>query len=68
MTICFINKDELEQLKLCASPLEKEDSEIAKYNIEVEKLLENYPPMISSSQNGNFVTFSQNISTIDSGV
>ena len=56
-TICFTNKDNLEQLKLCASPLEKEDSEIVRYNIEVEKLLENYPPMISSSQSALFCDY-----------
>jgi flavin reductase (DIM6/NTAB) family NADH-FMN oxidoreductase RutF len=56
-TICFANKDNIEQLKLCATPLEKEDSEIAKYNIEVQKVLEDFPPMISSSQSALFCEY-----------
>jgi len=56
-TICFANKDNIEQLKLCATPLEKEDSETEKYNIEVQKVLEDFPPMISSSQSALFCDY-----------
>jgi len=56
-TICFANKDNLEELKLCANPLEKEDSEITEYNIEVQKVLEDFPPMISSSQSALFCDY-----------
>jgi len=56
-TICFANKDNIEQLKLCATPLEKKDSEIEKYNIEVQKVLEDFPPMISSSQSALFCDY-----------
>ena len=56
-TICFANKDNIEQLKLCATSLEKEDSETEKYNIEVQKVLEDFPPMISSSQSALFCDY-----------
>ena len=56
-TICFANKDNIEQLKLCATPLEKDDSEIKKYSIEVQQILEDFPPMISSSQSALFCDY-----------
>ena len=56
-TICFANKDNLEALKLCANPLAKDESEIQTYSIEVTKMLENFPPMISSSQSALFCEF-----------
>jgi flavin reductase (DIM6/NTAB) family NADH-FMN oxidoreductase RutF len=56
-TICFANKDNLEELKLCATSLSKKESEIEKYNIEVTKVLEDFPPMISSSQSAFFCEF-----------
>ena len=56
-TICFASKDSLEKLKLTANTLEKEDSEIEKYTIEVTKPLENFPPMISSTQSALFCEY-----------
>ena len=56
-TICFANKDNIEQLKLCSTSLDKADSEVTKYNIEVQKLLEDFPPMISSSQSALFCEY-----------
>lgn len=56
-TICFANKDNLEELKLCANPLAKNKSEIETYSIAVVKVLEDFPPMISSSQSALFCTF-----------
>ena len=61
-TICFANKENLEKLKLTANMLEKEDSEIEKYNIKVTKPLEGFPPMISSTQSALFCTY---YSTVD---
>lgn len=55
-TICFVNKDNTEQVKLCAIGL-KEESEIEKYEIEVEKPIEDFPPMISSTQTALFCDF-----------
>ncbi|MDD3344269.1 MAG: flavin reductase family protein [Sulfurospirillaceae bacterium] len=56
-TICFANLQNLEQLKLCANPLPKNESEIATYAIDVNRVLENYPPMISSSQSAFFCEY-----------
>lgn len=56
-TICFANKDNLEQLKLCATALDKNQSEIKEYSIETQKLLKDFPPMISSSQSAFFCEY-----------
>jgi len=56
-TICFVNKDNLEQMKKCAKELKKEESEIEQFEIEVETKLEGYPPMISSSQSALFCKY-----------
>ena len=60
-TICFVNEKNVEQVKLCATMLEKHESEIEKYEIEVEKVLEDYPPMISSTQTAMFCDFYQKV-------
>ncbi len=62
-TICFTNKDNLEQLKLCATPLKKEQSEVVEYNIQTQKVLEDFPPMISSSQSTLFCEYYDNCKT-----
>jgi len=49
-TICFVNKDNADQVKKCAMPLGKDESEIEKFEIDVNEVMESYPPMISSSQ------------------
>lgn len=56
-TICFANKDNLEKLKLCSNPLDKNQSEVEEYSIETQRLLEEFPPMISSSQSALFCTY-----------
>ena len=56
-TICFANKENLEKLKLCSNPLDKNQSEIEEYEIETQKLLEAFPPMISSSQSALFCEY-----------
>ncbi|QKF81903.1 flavin reductase family protein [Halarcobacter ebronensis] len=56
-TICFVNKDNCEDAKNCAMPLEKDESEIEKYSIKTKKVLEDYPAMISSSQSALFCQF-----------
>lgn len=53
-TICFVNKDNVDKVKLCANILDKDQSEISEYEIEVEKTLEDFPPMISSTQTALF--------------
>ncbi|WP_428024328.1 flavin reductase family protein [Arcobacter sp.] len=56
-TICFANKDNLDKVKLCSTMLKKEQSEIEEYDIEVQKILEDFPPMISSSQSALFCEY-----------
>ncbi|WP_458700387.1 flavin reductase family protein [Sulfurospirillum sp. 1307] len=56
-TICFANKDNLEKLKLCSNPLDKNQSEVEEYSIKTQRLLEDFPPMISSSQSAFFCEY-----------
>ncbi|MFY9075699.1 flavin reductase family protein [Malaciobacter mytili] len=56
-TICFVNKDNVEEVKKCSIALAKDESEIDKFEIEVQKVLEDYPAMISSSQTALFCEF-----------
>lgn len=56
-TICFANKDNVDKVKLCSTMLKKEQSEIKEYDIEVQKILEDFPPMISSSQSALFCEY-----------
>ena len=56
-TICFVNKDNVEEVKLCANMLDKKESEIEKYEIDVQKVVDDYPPMISSTQTAMFCDF-----------
>jgi flavin reductase (DIM6/NTAB) family NADH-FMN oxidoreductase RutF len=61
-TICFANENNLEKLKLTATSLDKNESEIEKYEIEVKKILDDFPPMISSSKSALFCTFHSRLS------
>ncbi|OCL82955.1 flavin reductase family protein [Arcobacter porcinus] len=56
-TICFPNKDNYEEVQKCATQLCKSESEIEKYEIEVQKELDDYPPMISSTQTALFCEY-----------
>ena len=60
-TICFVNENNVEQVKLSATMLDKEESEVQKYDIEVQKVLEEFPAMISSSQTALFCEFYQKV-------
>lgn len=60
-TICFVNDANVEEVKLCANMLDKEESEIEKYQIEVQKPLEDFPPMIASTQTAMFCEFYQKV-------
>ncbi|MBE0492324.1 MAG: flavin reductase family protein [Sulfurospirillum sp.] len=60
-TICFANEANLEELKLSSTALAKSESEIEKYSIKVTKILEDFPPMISSSQSALFCTLHSSI-------
>ncbi len=56
-TICFVNKDNVDKVQKCATPLGKEVSEIEKFEIDVKTVMEGYPPMISSSQSALFCDY-----------
>ncbi|WP_375724943.1 flavin reductase [Arcobacter sp. KX21116] len=56
-TICFANKDNVDKVKLCSTMLKKEQSEIKEYDIKVQKILEDFPPMICSSQSALFCEY-----------
>ena len=56
-TICFVNKDNVEQVKKCALALDKSESEIEKFEIDTHHVIDGYPPMISSSQSALFCDY-----------
>lgn len=56
-TICFAKKEDAELVQKCATPLGKEESEIEKFEISVKKELEEYPPMISTTQSALFCEY-----------
>lgn len=56
-TICFANKNNVDKVKLSSTMSAKEQSEIEEYGIEVQKVLEDFPPMISSSQSALFCEY-----------
>ena len=56
-TICFANKDNVNKVQKCAYALDKNESEIEKFDIDVEIKLDEYPPMISSSQSALFCEY-----------
>lgn len=56
-TICFVNKDNCQDVKNCAMPLDKKESEIKTYEIDVQKPLEDFPAMIASTQTALFCEF-----------
>ena len=56
-TICFVNESNMEQVKKCAMPLGKEESEVEAFEIDVQKPLDDYPPMISSTQSALFCDY-----------
>jgi flavin reductase (DIM6/NTAB) family NADH-FMN oxidoreductase RutF len=56
-TICFVNKDNVDKVQKCATPLGKDESEIEKYEIDVKHVKEGFPPMIASSQSALFCEY-----------
>jgi len=60
-TICFANEENLEKLKLSSSPLDKNESEVEKFGIEVAKVVKEFPPMIISSCSAFFCEFHSTI-------
>src|SRR5574344_893869 len=56
-TICFPNKDNVELVQKCAAQLPKDQSEIEKFEIDVRKEMQSYPPIISSTQTALFCEY-----------
>jgi len=56
-TICFAKKEHAELVQKCATPLGKEESEIEKFAIDVEEVMEGFPPMISSCESALFCEY-----------
>jgi flavin reductase (DIM6/NTAB) family NADH-FMN oxidoreductase RutF len=60
-TICFVNENNKDDVKSCATMLHKDKSEIEEFSINVERPLEDFPPMISSTQTALFCDYYQTI-------
>jgi flavin reductase (DIM6/NTAB) family NADH-FMN oxidoreductase RutF len=60
-TICFVNKGNIEDVKNSAVAHKKEESEVEIYNIKTQKLLDDFPAIISSTQTALFCEFYQQI-------
>ncbi len=56
-TVCFANIDNLEEMDKTAYPLDKDESEIERYSIAVEQIMDDYPAMISSTQTALFCSY-----------
>lgn len=56
-TICFVNKNNVDEVLKCATPLEKEESEVEKFEIDVKNVQEGFPPMIASSHSALFCEY-----------
>ncbi len=58
-TINFAHKEFLDNLKNSAEELPKDISECDKYNIKMQKVLENYPPIVKNIHSALFCEFKQ---------
>jgi flavin reductase (DIM6/NTAB) family NADH-FMN oxidoreductase RutF len=58
-TICFVNQDLLDKMKLSAEPLAKEQSEAEIFDIKTEYIKDGYPPMVSDCECAIFCDFLQ---------
>ncbi len=56
-TICFVNEQNLENMKSSAAPHAKDESEVEFYNIPIKKVLEGYPPIVATAQSAMFCDF-----------
>ncbi len=56
-TICFAKKEHAELVQKCATPLGKDESEVEKFEIDVNTVLDDFPPMIASSQSALFCEY-----------
>lgn len=56
-TICFVNSQNLEKMNQSATPLDKNISEIEEFNIEIEEIEKEYPPIIKNTNSAMFCDF-----------
>lgn len=56
-TICFAKKEHAELVQKCATPLDKGQSEIEEFEIEVQAVKEGFPPMISTCESALFCEY-----------
>jgi len=59
--ICSVKEEDLRAMHFSSEPLAKGESEAKKFNIETEKILENFPPMIKSAPSAMFCTLLQEV-------
>ena len=60
-TICFVNEENLEDMKKTALSLPKDESEVKKYNLKTKEILEDFPPIISSTKTAFFCELNQEL-------
>lgn len=60
-TICFVNEENLENMKNSAHPHAKEESEVKIYDIPTKELLADFPPIIATAQSAMFCEFGKEI-------
>ena len=60
-TICMVDEDALEKMHFSSKELEKDVSEITAFDIETQKIFENFPPMIEDVPCAYFCDFNQEI-------
>jgi flavin reductase (DIM6/NTAB) family NADH-FMN oxidoreductase RutF len=60
-TICFVDERDLEDMKNSALELAHHESEIEKFNIKTENILNEYPPIVKDVQSAMFCEFKQTI-------
>ena len=53
-TICFVNEENLEDMKKSAESLPHDISEVKTFHIETKKVLDDYPPIIASTKTALF--------------
>jgi flavin reductase (DIM6/NTAB) family NADH-FMN oxidoreductase RutF len=60
-TICFVDERDLDDMKNSALELAHHESEIEKFDIKIENILDEYPPIVKDVQSAMFCEFKQTI-------
>ncbi len=60
-TICFVNEENLEDMKRTSESLPKDQSEISAFDIRTKSILQDYPPIIESTKTAFFCDFFQEL-------